>query len=475
MNDFVIYTDSACDIPPELLKEWGVPYSWLTYVFEGDARQYSNYELPFPEFYDKMRKGSVARTSAVNADAFVQGFEPILQDGKDILYIGFSSGLSGTYHTGCIAAQELREKYPERDIRCVDTFGASGGFGLLLYMAVQKKREGGTIEECEKVVLDNRFHLCHWFTVDDLVYLKRGGRISAATAFVGNTLGFKPVLHMDDAGHLINMFKVRGRRASLNAMADKYGELALDKAGGTVFISHGDCRADADTLAAILKERYGASVKDNAHSVSGSNGVKIFADYSELDSANIMARGLLSRIIDTDSSESYPDAIFDSAKAVIVRNDENGDGMSDTRTTNNTDGQLVGLQSGDHGTYELLPSYKTAECDGERGSVALAAFSRVVWDKNDENGTYSCVFCFGTSAFVDPQIPINNSIMNMVFSYLNRNESVSYENIGMKKFDSNGLSVSTSAATAWTVVCVAVIPVLIIGFGTFVWIRRRHS
>lgn len=200
MNDFVIYTDSACDIPPELLKEWGVPYSWLTYVFDGDARQYSNYELPFPEFYDKMRKGSVARTSAVNADAFVQGFEPILQDGKDILYIGFSSGLSSTYHAGCIAAQELREKYPERDIRCVDTLGASGGFGLLLYMAVQKKREGGTIEECEKVVLDNRFHLCHWFTVDDLVYLKRGGRISAATAFVGNTLGFKPVLHMDDAG-----------------------------------------------------------------------------------------------------------------------------------------------------------------------------------------------------------------------------------------------------------------------------------
>lgn len=192
MNDFVIYTDSACDIPPELLKEWGVPYSWLTYVFDGDARQYSNYELPFPEFYDKMRKGSVARTSAVNADAFVQGFEPILQDGKDILYIGFSSGLSSTYHAGCIAAQELREKYPERDIRCVDTLGASGGFGLLLYMAVQKKREGGTIEECEKVVLDNRFHLCHWFTVDDLVYLKRGGRISAATAFVGTRSASSP-------------------------------------------------------------------------------------------------------------------------------------------------------------------------------------------------------------------------------------------------------------------------------------------
>ena len=219
---------------------------------------------------------------------------------------------------------------------------------------------------------------------------------------------------------------------------------------------------------------YGSSVTDNAHSVSGSNGVKIFADYSELDAKNIMARGLLSRIIDTDTSESYPDAIFNSAKSVIVKNDENGDGMSDTRT-NNTDGQLVALESGDHGTYELLPSYKTAECNGEKGSVALAAFSRVVWDKNDTNGTYSCVFCFGSSTFVDPQIPINNSIMNMVFSYINRNESVNYENISMKRFDSNGLSVSTSAATTWTVVCVAVLPVLIIAFGTFVWIRRRHS
>ena len=261
MNDFVIYTDSACDIPPELLNEWEVPYSWLTFVFDGEPQQYSNYELPFPEFYDRMRKGGVARTSAVNADAFLKGFEPILQQGKDILYIGFSSGLSGTYNAGCVAAGELKEKYPEREIRCVDTFGASGGFGLLLYMAVQKKRAGGTLAECEQVVLDNRFHLCHWFTVDDLVYLKRGGRVSAATAFVGNALGFKPVLHMDDAGHLINMFKVRGRKASLVAMADKYSELALDKSGGTVFISHGDCKEDAEKLAAILHERHGVSVE----------------------------------------------------------------------------------------------------------------------------------------------------------------------------------------------------------------------
>lgn len=257
MNDFVIYTDSACDIPPELLKEWGVPYSWLTYVFDGDARQYSNYELPFPEFYDKMRKGSVARTSAVNADAFVQGFEPILQEGKDILYIGFSSGLSSTYHAGCIAAQELREKYPERDIRCVDTLGASGGFGLLLYMAVQKKREGGTIEECEKVVLDNRFHLCHWFTVDDLNHLKRGGRISAATALFGTMLSIKPVMHVDDQGRLIPVSKARGRKASLTALVDKMAETAIDPEHQTVFISHGDCLEDARFVADEVRRRLG--------------------------------------------------------------------------------------------------------------------------------------------------------------------------------------------------------------------------
>ena len=260
MSDFVIYTDSACDIPPETLEQWGVPYSYLTYTFEGDERQYGNYELPYKEFYARVRAGGVARTSAVNADAFRQGFIPLLEQGKDILYIGFSTGLSSTYDAADMAARELQEKYPDRQIRCVDTRGASAGFGLLLYMAVEKKKNGGTLDECEQLVLDNRFHLCHWFTVEDLVYLKRGGRISAATAFVGNMLSFKPVLHMDDPGHLINMFKVRGRKASLEALADKYGELALDKSGGTVFISHGDCLEDADRLAGMLRDRYGVKV-----------------------------------------------------------------------------------------------------------------------------------------------------------------------------------------------------------------------
>ena len=260
MSEYVIFTDSACDIPEEILREWGVEYRWLTYTFDGEFKQYSNYGLPYPEFYDRVRKGGVARTSAVNADAFLDGFESILQTGKDILYIGFSSGLSSTYDAACIAAKELLEKYPGRKIRCVDTRAASAGFGLLLYMAVEKKKVGASLEENEQYILDNRFHLCHWFTVEDLIYLKRGGRISATTAIVGNILSFKPVMHMDNPGHLINMFKVRGRKNSLIALADKYGELALDPSGGTVFISHGDCLDDAQKLADMLRERFGVKV-----------------------------------------------------------------------------------------------------------------------------------------------------------------------------------------------------------------------
>ncbi len=260
MRDYVIFTDSACDIPTETLEEWGVGWCSLTYTFQDDTRQYGNYELSCPEFYDEVRKGRTAHTSAVNADAFQTSFSRILDEGKNILYIGFSTGLSGTCSAASVAAKELLELHPEADIRCVDTRGASAGFGLLLYMAVEKKKQGATLEENEQYILDNRFHLCHWFTVEDLVYLKRGGRISAATAFVGNMLGFKPVLHMDEAGHLINMFKVQGRKASLRALADKYGELALDPEHGTIFISHGDCLADAQKLGELLHQRYGATV-----------------------------------------------------------------------------------------------------------------------------------------------------------------------------------------------------------------------
>ncbi len=262
MRDYVIFTDSACDIKPELLAEWGVPYRSLTFRFDGEEKEYSNDDMSVTEFYDKMRAGGVAKTAAVTPDAFVKLFEEeALKQGKDVLYIGFSSGLSTTYNSGRIAALELKEKYPEAKIIVVDTLAASAGEGLMLYLTVEQKKKGATIEEAEAFVRDLIGRMGIWFTVDDLVYLKRGGRVSPTAAFVGNLLGIKPVLYMDNEGHLIPVTKVRGRRTSIVAMADKYTEKAVDKENGTVFISHGDCLADAQQLADILKERHGVEVK----------------------------------------------------------------------------------------------------------------------------------------------------------------------------------------------------------------------
>lgn len=261
MSDYVIYTDSACDIAPEILKEWGVEFTELSFMFQGEDKQYLNFDMPSDEFYQRMRNGEVAKTSAINITTFKEAFEEILKQGKDLLYIGFSSGLSNTYNVSTIAVEELKEKYPERKIIAVDTLSASAGMGLLVYLTVQKKSEGASIEEAAQFVSDNRLNLCHWFTVDDLVYLKRGGRISPTVAFVGGLLGIKPVMHMDNEGKLINMFKVRGRKAALQAIADKYGELSLTPNEGTVFISHGDCIDDAKSLANIVKKTYGVEVK----------------------------------------------------------------------------------------------------------------------------------------------------------------------------------------------------------------------
>ena len=260
MSEYIIYADSACDIKPEILKEWGIEFLPLTFRFSDSETEYVDGEIDSREFYAKMRDGAVAKTAAVNVERFAEEFDKILAEGKDILYIGFSSGLSTTYNSGRLAAEQLREKYPDRKIITVDSLSASAGFGLLLYLTVGMKNEGATIEEAAAFAEDTRSHLCHWFTVDDLVYLKRGGRISPTLAFVGNALGIKPVLHMDDEGHLINMSKVRGRRSSLAAMADKYGELALDPENGPVMICHGDCQKDVDELTDMLGKRYGAKV-----------------------------------------------------------------------------------------------------------------------------------------------------------------------------------------------------------------------
>ncbi len=260
MKDYVIFTDSGCDINPTLLKEWEVPCKSLNFRFDGSEQEYSNEDMPVSEFYQNMREGAVAKTSAVNVETFALAFEEILKKEKDILYIGFSSGLSTTYNSARLASQQLSEKYPEHKIITIDTLAASAGQGLILKLALDKKNEGATIDEVAAFVEDIKFKISIWFTVDDLVYLKRGGRVSATAAFFGNMLGIKPVLHMDNEGHLVPVSKVRGRKTSIASLADKYGELATTLDGANIFISHGDCLADAQYLAELLKTRYGATV-----------------------------------------------------------------------------------------------------------------------------------------------------------------------------------------------------------------------
>ena len=259
MSNYVIFTDSACDIKPEILKEWGVSYRPLSLHFDEDETLYSNDEIEPKAFYDKMRGGSVAKTSAVNSEDFISAFEEFLKEGTDVLYLGFSSGLSTTYNSARIAAEELRESYPDRKIIVVDTLAASAGEGLIVYLTVKKKAEGATIEEAAAFAEDIKLKISIWFTVDDLVYLKRGGRISAASAFFGNMLGIKPVLHMDNEGHLVAVEKVRGRKTAIEALAKKYGELATDTKDNTIFISHADC--EGARLADIFREKYGAKVE----------------------------------------------------------------------------------------------------------------------------------------------------------------------------------------------------------------------
>ncbi len=260
-TNFVIFTDSGCDINGSILKKWDVLSLDLTFCFEGEQKEYKNSDMSAKMFYHKMRGGAVAKTSAINTGSFVEVFEELLKQGKNVLYLGFSSGLSTTYNCAKMAADELSEKYPNQKIITVDTLAASAGQGMLVYLAVQKRQVGQSIEAVAEYIESIKLNLCHWFTVDDLVYLKRGGRVSAAAAFVGTVLNIKPVLHVDNEGHLISKAKVRGRKATLKYICDKYGELAKDKKDGTVFISHADCEDSVSEIENMLKEQYGVRVE----------------------------------------------------------------------------------------------------------------------------------------------------------------------------------------------------------------------
>lgn len=254
MSEYVILTDSGADLPLELSASLGIGVIDLVLQF-GDTTKFDS-EMDKKEFYDRLRAKEPVTTSAVNMERFKEFFEAYLKDGKDVLYLGFSSGLSATYVAGRNAAEELAEAYPERKVMTVDTLCASLGQGLLVTLAAKKKNEGASLEEVYAFVTENVLHLCHWFTVDDLFFLKRGGRVSAATAVLGTMLAIKPVLHVDNEGHLINVAKVRGRRAAVDSLYDKIAESAIAPEGQLYYICHGDCIEDAEYLAGKIRAAY---------------------------------------------------------------------------------------------------------------------------------------------------------------------------------------------------------------------------
>ncbi len=256
MTPYQIITDSCCDFRPETYPELGLVVQPLTLRFRGTARL-DRSDDSIRDLYAGLRAGEPASTSAVNPQEWAAVIRPSLQEGKDVLVMAFSSGLSTTYQSAVIAAQELSAEFPERKILVSDTLSASLGQGLLVWYACKKRDEGLSLTELYQWVEDNKQHLCHWFTVDDLMYLKRGGRINTATALLGTMLNVKPVLHTDSSGHLVNVSKVRGRKESIQALAKKMGELGADYDNSTVFICHGDCLEDANYLESLVREQYG--------------------------------------------------------------------------------------------------------------------------------------------------------------------------------------------------------------------------
>ena len=252
-------TDSCCDLTDQMARELELEVLPLTMHMDGQdyPNDLAGTAISNQEFYKRIRAGKLATTSAVNVGQFQDAMRRVLESGRDIVCVCFSSALSTTYQSAVIAAEDLRAEFPEAEIHVVDSLSASLGQGLLLYLAVEQKRKGLTAAELAKWVEDNRLTVCHWFTVDDLNYLKRGGRISAATALVGTMLSIKPVLHVDDEGRLISVSKARGRKASLMALVDRMEATALDAANGTVFISHGDCEGDALLVADEITRRFG--------------------------------------------------------------------------------------------------------------------------------------------------------------------------------------------------------------------------
>ena len=275
MGEYVILTDSSADLTAELVAELGVEVIPLSFTMEDMT--YFNYpdnrDIDPADFYARLRGGAMATTAAVNVADYTEAMEPILKEGKDVLVLAFSSGLSATCHSAQIAAGELMEQYPDRKVYVVDTLCASLGQGLLVWYAANLKKQGKTMEEVRDWTEEHKLNLCHWFTVDDLHFLKRGGRISSATAVLGTMLSIKPVMHVDDEGHLVKVGTARGRNASLKALVNHMEETAIDPGSQVVFISHGDCLEDAQKVADDVKRRFGVEqvVLNNVGPVIGAH------------------------------------------------------------------------------------------------------------------------------------------------------------------------------------------------------------
>lgn len=259
MNEYVITTDNNSDLPEKYLTEHGVGCMYLSYAMDGKNYTHGNF-LPEHEFYEAMRNGSMPTTAQVNPENARVLLEPYLKEGKDILHIAFSSGLSGTYNSCRIAAEELMEEYPDRKIIVIDSLAASLGQGLLVYLAQEKKEQGEDIETVARWAEENKLHIVHLFTVNDLNHLYRGGRVSRTTAVVGSMLNIKPVLHVDNDGKLTAIGKVRGRKKSLQElvklMDEKIGSYHDNDTCHTIFISHGDCEDEANYVSEKVKEKY---------------------------------------------------------------------------------------------------------------------------------------------------------------------------------------------------------------------------
>ena len=262
MSEYMIVTDSSADLPQELVEELELKVLPLSFTIRGttledhpDKRNMSS-----KEFYQLLRDGEMSTTSAVNMQQYIDLLDPILSSGKDVLILSFTSGLSNTCQASMMAAEELREKFPQRKIQVVDTLCASAGQGMLVWYAGKKRLAGESLEAVRDWCEDNKMKVCHWVTVDDLMHLKRGGRISATTAMVGTMLQIKPIIHVDDAGKLDTVGKARGRKAALDYLVQKVADTAIDPAGQTMFLSHSDCREDVEYLADQIKEK--CKVKD---------------------------------------------------------------------------------------------------------------------------------------------------------------------------------------------------------------------